>query len=385
MKMADLLNMLNRTLDLGDSLDNSGGGVWDLTNGEITTRDACKTELGQFLLYIADGCSDINELQATVLNCILGNGNSEISMSKLKQIASKVEKPDLNEMLTFYSFFQKDLDVSQRKGEECNDLTEHLLLLFKMFGTLMAKLNESGDAFNRYSRLINEFHLRVSLESEDMDDSFDIDDDFDIDDGVLIGYNGTDTDVIIPSDITRIENDAFYRNADIESVVIPNGVISIGDSAFSYCEQLKRVDIPEGVTTIEDDAFNSCGSLTNIEIPSTVTRIGTDAFCFCNSIKRIKLPITLTDIGNDAFMYCGGLETVVVYGSRRDDDALDYIKENLPEDVTIVWEGDKKGKPKPSSSSKRSSSAKKKQASSSGKRSNTTSSVVNNQGRHTPD
>lgn len=35
----DIINALNRVLDLGDQLDNAGGGVQGLTNGEHTTRE----------------------------------------------------------------------------------------------------------------------------------------------------------------------------------------------------------------------------------------------------------------------------------------------------------------------------------------------------------
>lgn len=49
----DIINALNRVFDLGDQLDNAGGGAQGLTNGEHTTREVCKIELGQFLLYLA--------------------------------------------------------------------------------------------------------------------------------------------------------------------------------------------------------------------------------------------------------------------------------------------------------------------------------------------
>lgn len=40
----DIINAINHVLDIGDQLDNAGGGVQGLTNGEHTTREVCKIE-----------------------------------------------------------------------------------------------------------------------------------------------------------------------------------------------------------------------------------------------------------------------------------------------------------------------------------------------------
>ena len=56
----DIINALNRVLDLGDQLDNAGGGVQGLTNGEHTTREVCKIELCQFLLHLSSISSYIS-------------------------------------------------------------------------------------------------------------------------------------------------------------------------------------------------------------------------------------------------------------------------------------------------------------------------------------
>ena len=78
MDATDIINALNRVLDLGDQLDNAGGGVQGLTNGEHTTREVCKIELGQFLLHLASSSSYISDGQAAVLNLVLGDGFSVI-------------------------------------------------------------------------------------------------------------------------------------------------------------------------------------------------------------------------------------------------------------------------------------------------------------------
>ncbi|MFW1378448.1 leucine-rich repeat protein, partial [Vibrio parahaemolyticus] len=50
---------------------------------------------------------------------------------------------------------------------------------------------------------------------------------------VIIDYNGSETDVIIPDSVTTIRRDAF-RRSKLTSVTIPDSVTTIGASAFSH-------------------------------------------------------------------------------------------------------------------------------------------------------
>ncbi len=183
---------------------------------------------------------------------------------------------------------------------------------------------------------------------------------FKIEDKMLIEYKGKDTNVTIPIDVTRIDDNAFFDNENIERVIIPEGVTSIGGGAFWKCKNLNDIEIPEGVVRIEANAFTGCESLIKIDLPSTITSIGESAFCnckklkevelpsgitsvgadaflFCNCIEYVKIPYTLTDIGDDAFKFCSSLKTVIVYGSRRDSAVLVAMKENFSDDVEVIW------------------------------------------------
>ena len=92
-----------------------------------------------------------------------------------------------------------------------------------------------------------------------------------IDKSSLLTYAGYQTDhVEIPSNITRLENNAFYYTY-IKGVTIPEGVTYIGNSCFELCKLEGTVVIPSTVTTIGDNAFKKQitwtsmnGSLTKI-------------------------------------------------------------------------------------------------------------------------
>ena len=84
-------------------------------------------------------------------------------------------------------------------------------------------------------------------------------------------YQGTDTEVVIPSEIEG------------------KPVISIGHSAFWDCTSLTSVIIPDGVTSIGDCAFYNCTDLTSVEIPDSVTSIGVHVFGDCDILKMQRI------------------------------------------------------------------------------------------------
>ena len=112
-------------------------------------------------------------------------------------------------------------------------------------------------------------------------------------DGVtyLVGYTGTDTDLILPDSYNGksygIYANAFCECTDLTSVVIPNGVTSIGEFAFWGCSSLTSITIPDSVTSIGDSAFKNCSSLTSITIPDGVTSIGGAAFYGCSNLTSV--------------------------------------------------------------------------------------------------
>ena len=103
------------------------------------------------------------------------------------------------------------------------------------------------------------------------------------DEVTITKYTGSDTNVVIPSQIdgktvTAIGNAAFRSQTKITSVTIPDSVKTIGNDAFNNCYKLTSVTIPDSVRIIGENAFLQCSGLTSITIPNGVISIGTSAF-----------------------------------------------------------------------------------------------------------
>lgn len=136
--------------------------------------------------------------------------------------------------------------------------------------------------------------------------------DFIIDNGILSQYTGSGGDVIIPSDVEAIANNAFENCVGLSSVSIPDGVKSIGGMAFWGCENLKSVVMPSTMNSIDMGAFGYCTNLTSIIIPSGVEKIGVWTFTDCSSLVSVTIPSSVTDIRKSAFENCPNLK---IYGS----------------------------------------------------------------------
>jgi len=122
-------------------------------------------------------------------------------------------------------------------------------------------------------------------------------------DGITImGYKGSDTEVVIPSEfnerkITNIAKDA-YKGKRLTKITIPASVTYIGENAFRE-NKLTNVTIPASVTYIGDNAFRE-NNLTNVTIPDNVYRIDNYAF-YKNQLTNITIGKTTGVIGKYAF------------------------------------------------------------------------------------
>ena len=177
----------------------------------------------------------------------------------------------------------------------------------------------------------------------------------------ITGYEGGETDLVIPSTttyngneytVTAIGESAFAENYDLESVTFAEGsqVVTIGNNAFYYCYNLTSITIPATVESFGSDAFDNCSNLktvyyqgtlsqwcgiafgneyaspcsnkgafiingteiTNLVIPEGVTSISAYAFSYCQNLKSVTFPSSLTTIGSGAFYYSDRISSVFI-------------------------------------------------------------------------
>ena len=194
---------------------------------------------------------------------------------------------------------------------------------------------------------------------------------FVIENGVLKQYNGTESEVVIPEDVSEIGERAFEGNISIRSVSIPNSVKCIGKAAFMGCSNLvevslgnrllemgdfafaesgiKSVTIPGKLKIIPAGAFNMCTSLTEVVISEGVaeTKCGSiskedvdcGAFMNCSSLKHVSIPGTMKVLGKNTFKGCTALTEIMIPSSVTSigEDAFDncskatiWVYENSP-------------------------------------------------------
>ena len=121
---------------------------------------------------------------------------------------------------------------------------------------------------------------------------------------VIIGYDDSITDVIIPENVIlngeeipvkEISQTAFKGNQKVESVTVSNKVTTIDEYAFAGCTSLESIYIPDSVTTIGERAFYECSNLTTATIGenSQLTTIGGYAFSGCSSLTSIYLIVLI--------------------------------------------------------------------------------------------
>lgn len=161
------------------------------------------------------------------------------------------------------------------------------------------------------------------------------------------GYNGTATEIIIPSEaygmpVTALSGNAFNTDDQVVSVYVPDGVISIKDRTFQRCRNLEKVVLPDGLTSIGSWAFGDCVKLKEINIPDTVTAIDQYAFSYCSSLEEVNIPDALTSIENSVFLNCSSIrevdipEGVISIGHDAFGYCIGLERVSLPDGLTSI-------------------------------------------------
>ncbi|MBQ9082060.1 MAG: leucine-rich repeat protein, partial [Clostridia bacterium] len=169
--------------------------------------------------------------------------------------------------------------------------------------------------------------------------------DFQIENGVLKRYSGEEEEVIVPDEVTAIDERAFAFNEQLRKVVLPAGMLRIGSGAFYDCRQLTEIIIPEGIVEIGNNAFAGCVRLERIDLPQTLTRIGDGAFYCCGALCSVVLPPMITCIEDHTFNRCTALRNVVLPAGLTHIGAWAFLRCKelehiiLPDGLQSIGEG----------------------------------------------
>ena len=85
----------------------------------------------------------------------------------------------------------------------------------------------------------------------------------------LMGYIGSERDLMLPATLTSIYQYAFHYCTELSSVMISDGVTSIDSYAFFGCTSLSSITIPNSVNSIGSHVFQNCMGLTSIYYQGT--------------------------------------------------------------------------------------------------------------------
>ncbi len=138
------------------------------------------------------------------------------------------------------------------------------------------------------------------------------------------------TSIVIPASVTRIDSEAFAHCFGLGSISVAEGntvydsrngcnaiIIKESNKLLLGC---KNTVIPTGVTSIGKEAFYKCTGLTSITIPESVTSIGNYAFSGCTALTTVFMePTTPPTLGNDVFDDCDALANIYVPTAFLDD------------------------------------------------------------------
>ena len=164
-------------------------------------------------------------------------------------------------------------------------------------------------------------------------------------------YNGSDTELVLPSELDGLEvvalgNYALTSMPELKTVTLPKTLQQLGDFTFADCTGIESyaiesenqffevqngvlysnngatlarwplgtnptdIEIPDGITEIGNVAFCDSQTLKSVEFPNTLNYIGLSAFAECSSLTEVSFPESVIEIGSFAFNSCTALKSV---------------------------------------------------------------------------
>ena len=121
-------------------------------------------------------------------------------------------------------------------------------------------------------------------------------------------YTGSASELVIPTGITAISNNAFENNNTLTKIILNADVISIGERAFANCENLQEVVLNEKISTINKEAFLNCANLVSFEFDKSPALKSIDSTAF-NGTRWLAEYVDDSLIINGVFYAYNGSKT----------------------------------------------------------------------------
>lgn len=134
------------------------------------------------------------------------------------------------------------------------------------------------------------------------------------------------TDLVIPDNIFRIKDYAFYGSSGLTSVTISNSVDNIGWYSFANCTGLTSVTIPNSVDNIGWYSFANCTGLKSVIANNK--EIKSNEFFGCTALENLTIGENVSSIYSSAFDGCTSLANIIidesnsVYDKREGSNAI---------------------------------------------------------------
>ena len=143
----------------------------------------------------------------------------------------------------------------------------------------------------------------------------------------------------------------YFDGALAKSIIVPNNISKINDYAFIGCASINSISLPSDLSEIGKEAFKGCAALESIRLSDGVKVIKSNAFEGCKNIHRVDLlgeidalfAITLENelsspFGEGSDLYVGGERVTELIISASQDEIKPFALANCTsiESVTIL-------------------------------------------------
>ena len=126
---------------------------------------------------------------------------------------------------------------------------------------------------------------------------------------VIMDYNGTDQNIIIPSvynekPVSRIGSFSFYAKETIKQVTINSNIKTLGGLCFGACPNLETVIFSSGGTCeVGHCAFRGCKKLKNLDLTGA-SILRASSFAWCTGLTEVVCPRNVVYFGANVFYNC---------------------------------------------------------------------------------